>query len=122
MIEYLEHELVDGPLDALDETGQLLVFVGGDAGGNDGARNTARPSESGLRLNEHIGDVLTRGVSAPLLGTFENASHTFSSQRSGRCSRISRGSVSAVRTMISAIPRFRVFVAGNGPNQPDDRE
>ena len=36
---------------------------------------------------------------------------TFSSQSRGRCKRISRGSVSAVRTMSSAIPRFKVFVA-----------
>jgi hypothetical protein len=36
---------------------------------------------------------------------------TFSSQRRGRCRRISSGSVSAVRMMNSAIPRFRVFVA-----------
>ena len=36
---------------------------------------------------------------------------TFSSQRRGRCIRISMGSVSAVRTMSSEIPLFSVFVA-----------
>ena len=36
---------------------------------------------------------------------------TFSSQRRGRCIRISIGSVSAVSTMNSAIPRLSVFVA-----------
>ena len=36
---------------------------------------------------------------------------TFSSQRRGRCIRISMGSVSAVSTMNSAIPRLSVLVA-----------
>jgi len=38
-----------------------------------------------------------------------------SSQRSGRCNKISIGSVSAVRTMNSAIPRFKVLVASLAP-------
>lgn len=42
---------------------------------------------------------------------------TFSSQSKGRCKRISIGSVSAVRMMSSAIPRFRVFVARKSVNE-----
>jgi hypothetical protein len=37
--------------------------------------------------------------------------HAFSSQSNGRWSRISSGSVSAVKMMNSAMPRLRVFVA-----------
>lgn len=37
--------------------------------------------------------------------------HTFSSQSNGRWSRISSGSVSAVKMMNSAMPRLSVFVA-----------
>ena len=39
---------------------------------------------------------------------------TLSSQRRGKCNKISIGSVSAVRMMISAMPRFKVFVAEGG--------
>ena len=39
---------------------------------------------------------------------------TLSSHRSGKCSRISRGSASAAMTMSSAMPRFSVLVAVGG--------
>jgi hypothetical protein len=38
---------------------------------------------------------------------------TFSSHRRGKWRRISRGSVSAVKTMNSETPRFNVLVAGH---------
>jgi hypothetical protein len=39
---------------------------------------------------------------------------TLSSHSRGRCSKISRGSVSAAMMITSAIPRFRVLVAAQG--------
>ena len=41
---------------------------------------------------------------------------TLSSHRSGKCSRISRGSASAAKTTNSAMPRFSDFVASLAPS------
>ena len=56
-------------------------------------------------LQEGEGDIKTSSMSIMV------NSPTLSSQRSGRCRRISRGSASAAITMNSARPRFKALVA-----------
>jgi hypothetical protein len=75
-----------------------------------GPGDVARAPERDLALHENVRYILrVRAVSARARAGA--GARTFSSQRSGRCSRISSGSVSAVRMMNSAMPRFSVFVA-----------
>lgn len=77
------HELVDGPLDGLDETGKLLVLVGRDASSDDGPGNTASPAEGSLRRHEDVGDVLWKRMSNHTGVPLQNT-RTFSSHSSGR--------------------------------------
>lgn len=104
------HELVDRPLDGLDETRKLLVLVGCNASSDDGPGDTAGPAKGSLRRHKDVGYVLYVRMSNQTDAALQST-RTFSSHSSGRCRRISNGSVSAVRMMISAIPRLRVFVA-----------
>jgi len=55
---WLDHDLVDGPLDRLKLTLELTVLGGGDARGNDGSRDVASTSQGCLGFNKDIRNVL----------------------------------------------------------------
>lgn len=57
-VRILHHELVNGPLDGLNETGELLVLIRGDARSNDRPGYTASPAKSSLGSDEDVRDVL----------------------------------------------------------------
>ena len=107
----LEHNLVDGPLNRLELALELAMLGGGHARGDDRSGDVAGAPQSGFRFNEDIWNVLQVAFSR-LSPRLKARRATFSSQSRGRCKRISIGSVSAVRTISSAIPRLSVFVAG----------
>jgi hypothetical protein len=106
----LNHDLVDGFLDRLELALQLSVFTGGNTGCDDGSGDVACSAESSFGFDKDVWDVLHMKVRQTLSGLCNGLA--FSSQTKGRWRRISKGSVSAVRIMTSAIPRFKVFVAG----------
>ena len=106
-----EGELVDVMLDGLDLAGEFLVLVRRNASGNDGPGNAASAAQCSLGRNEDVRHVLWERDEREHTLPPTKRQLTFSSQRSGRWSKISRGSVSAVKMMISAIPRLSVLVA-----------
>lgn len=108
----LDHDLVDGPFDCLKLTLEFTVLGGGDTRSDDGSGDIASPSQGSLGFYKDVWNILlnTSDSQNQIISGFLKIV-TFSSQSKGRCKRISRGSVSAVRIMSSAIPRFRVFVA-----------
>ena len=55
---WLDHDLVDGPLDRLKLTLELTVLGGGDARGDDGSRDVASASQGSLGFNKDVRDVL----------------------------------------------------------------
>lgn len=108
--------------------GQLRALQGGDRRSNDGARDTAGAAQRLLGRHKHVRDVLMDNnrislheFPRPLRGPSSSSPHppmyeaggTLSSHSRGRCSRISRGSVSAAMMISSAMPRFSVLVAGH---------
>lgn len=107
-----EHQLFNRNLDIADLALQLPGLASRDASSDDRPGHIACTSKGCFRRNEHVGNILQSAVSIQQRKKKKRErEHTFSSQRRGRCKRISRGSVSAVRTMNSATPRLRVLVA-----------
>jgi hypothetical protein len=109
-----EHQLFDRNLDIADLALQLPGLASCDAGSDDRPGHIACTSKGCLGRNEHVWNILhSQQLAFNGVKSSTESEHTFSSQRRGRCKRISRGSVSAVRTMNSATPRLRVLVAVN---------
>lgn len=117
----LDEELLNLQLDGEDLGVELASLVGRNGAGNDGAGDTASATESSLRGEEDVRDVLVLAkegkVEKDLWG--EGAGGEGKRRRSvwanervrERVVRTSMGSVSAVMTMNSQIPRLRVLVA-----------
>ena len=78
----LHHELVDRPLDSLNEARELLILIRGDTSGDDGPGDTASPAEGSLGGDEDVRDVLLDKVSTMRQQIVKE--HTFSSQSRGR--------------------------------------
>lgn len=57
----LDRKALDLVAESADGTSELAALVGGDAGSNDGAGDTAGTAKSGLRLDVYVGDVLVLG-------------------------------------------------------------
>jgi hypothetical protein len=108
-----DDDLVDGPLDRLELALELTVLGGGDARGDDGSRDVTSASQGSLGFNKDVRNVLLDASDRQHQNYLQKLSRWVPSlhRAMGRCKRISRGSVSAVRMISSAIPRFRVFVA-----------
>jgi hypothetical protein len=93
---------------------ELPGLVGGDRGGDDGARYAARTSESGLGGDEDVGNVLVLAKKGEVEENLDGLG-VCSKQESGVFCGGSRRDGPAVMTMNSQIPRLRVLVASLAP-------
>ena len=75
------HELVNGPLDGLNETGQFLVLIGCDASGDDRPGDTASPTEGSLGSHKDVRNVLYTHLNMKIRRTWSNTYLLFAQQR-----------------------------------------
>jgi len=106
--KFLVEQFLNCVLDCGNLTGELLWLACRHTGWDNRPRDITGSTKGSFGWQKDIRHILEGIVG---MKTRKKGKRTFSSQRRGRWSNISRGSVSAVKMMNSAMPRLSVFVA-----------